>query len=108
MFLQLYKKRKIDDDVKISNGHISFKNHLTFEKIWDQLDIKDIGDYHDHYSKKDVLLLVFEKCIDTFLKFYGLDPCHYFKSPGLSWDAMLKMTGVKLEKLSDMLQVLIH
>ena len=27
--------------------------------------------------------------------------CHYFSSPGLSWDAMLKMTGVKLEKMSD-------
>ena len=44
---------------------------------------------------------VFEKFIDTCLKFYGLDPCHYFSSPGLSWDAMLKMTGVKLEKISD-------
>ena len=62
-----------------------------------------MGDYHDHYSKKDVLLLadVFEKFIDTCMKFYGLDPCHYFSSPGLSWDAMLKMTGVKLEKISD-------
>ena len=36
--------------------------------------------------------------IDTCLKFYGLDPGHYFSSPGLSWDEMLKMTGVKLEK----------
>ena len=35
------------------------------------------------------------------LKFYGLDPCHYFSSPGLSWDVMLKMAGVKLEKISD-------
>ena len=35
------------------------------------------------------------------MKFYELDPCHYFSSPGLSWDAMLKMTGVKLEKISD-------
>ena len=43
---------------------------------------------------------VFEKFVDTWLKFYGLDPCHYFRSPGLSWDAMLKMTGVKLEKIS--------
>ena len=62
-----------------------------------------MGDYHDHYLKKDVLLLadVFEKFIDTCLKFYGLDPCHYFSSPGLSWDAMLKMTGVELEKISD-------
>ena len=44
---------------------------------------------------------VFEKFIDNWLKFYGLDPCHYFSSPGLSWDVMLKMTGVKLEKISD-------
>ena len=44
---------------------------------------------------------VFEKFIDTCLKFYKLDPCHYFSSPGLSWDAMLKMTGVKLEKISN-------
>ena len=53
--------------------------------------------------KKDVLLLadVFEKFIATCLKFYGLDPCHYFSSPGLSWDAMLKMTDIKLEKISD-------
>ena len=35
------------------------------------------------------------------LKFYKLDPCHYFSSPGLSWDAMLKMTGVKLEQILD-------
>ena len=44
---------------------------------------------------------VFEKFIDTCLKFYGLDPCHYFSSPGLSWDVMLKMTCVRLEKILD-------
>ena len=44
---------------------------------------------------------VFEKFIDTCLKFYKLDPCHYFSSPGLSWDAMLKMTGMRLEKIVD-------
>ena len=62
-----------------------------------------MGDYHDHYLKWDVLLLadVFEKFIDTCLKFYGPDPCHYFSSPGLSWDAMFKMAGVELEKISD-------
>ena len=38
--------------------------------------------------------------IETCLKFYKLYPCHYFTSPGLSWDAMLKMAGVKLEKLT--------
>ena len=28
------------------------------------------------------------------LEYYGLDPDHYFSSPGLSWDAMLKMTKI--------------
>ena len=65
--------------------------------------MKNIGDYHDHYLKKDVLLLidVFEKFIDACLKYYGLDPYHYFSAPGLSWDAMLKMTNIELEKISD-------
>ena len=61
-----------------------------------------MGDYHDHYLQKDVLLLadVFEKFTDMCLKYYRLDPCHYFSSPGLSWDTMLKMTDIELEKIS--------
>ena len=55
------------------------------------------------FLKKDVLLLadIFEKFISTNLKYYGLDPCHYFSAPGLSWDAMLKMTKIELEKIND-------
>ena len=65
--------------------------------------MKNMGDYQDHYLKKDVLLLtdVFERFIDTFLKFQKIDPCHYFSSPGLSWDAMLKMTGIEFKKIFD-------
>ena len=44
---------------------------------------------------------VFEKFRSTCLKYYGLDPCYYVSSPGLSWDAMLKMTGIELEFISD-------
>ena len=61
-----------------------------------------MGDYYDHYLKKmyywyqmyskSLLKLAYE------LLYYELDPCHYFSSPGLIWDAMLKMTGVQLEK----------
>ena len=58
--------------------------------------------YHDHCLKKDVLLLAaFKTLIDTCLKYYGLDPCHYFSSAGLSWDAMLKMTDIELEEILD-------
>ena len=59
--------------------------------------------YHEDSLKKDVLFLadVFEKFIDTCLKFYRLEPCLYFSSLGLSWDAMLKITGVKFQKIFD-------
>ena len=59
--------------------------------------------YHDFYLRTDVLLLVdvFEKFVETCLDYCRLDPCHDFSSPGLSWDAMLKMTKVKLELISD-------
>ena len=62
-----------------------------------------MGEYHGLYLKRDVLLLcdVFEKFISICLKDYGLDPCHYFSSPGLSWNAMLKMTGIQLEKINN-------
>ena len=62
-----------------------------------------MGDYHNLYLKTDVLLLtnVFEKFISTSLKYYGLDPCHYLSSSGLSSDAMLKMTIIELELISD-------
>ena len=97
------KDGKIGDDGKISDVHISVKDYFTCEKFWDKFEMENMGDYHDHYLKKDVLLSVdvFEKFIETCLRFYGLDPCHYFSSPGLSWEAMLKITGVKLEKIPD-------
>ena len=62
-----------------------------------------MSDYHDLYLTTDVLLLadVFEKFINTCLGYYGLDPCHYFSSPDLSWDAILKMTEIELELISD-------
>ena len=65
--------------------------------------MKSMGDYHDLYLKTDVLLLadVFERFINTCLDYYGLDPCHYFSSPGLGWDAMLKMTKIESDRISD-------
>ena len=42
-----------------------------------------------------------EKFIFNSLKHYGLDPCHYFSAPGLTWDGMLKLSGVALERISD-------
>ena len=100
-FCSSLKDGTTGDNGKKLDDHISDKDYLTCKNIWNEFNMKNMGDCHDHYLEKDVLLLtdVSEKFIDTCLKFYGLDPCHYFSSPGLSWDAMLKMTGMRLKKL---------
>ena len=102
-FYSSTKDKKISEDGKTSDGHINIEDYMVCERIWNKFKMKNMGNYHDHYLKNDVLLLadVFEKFIDTCLKYYELDPCHYFSAPRLSWDAMLKMTGVKLKKISD-------
>ena len=45
---------------------------------------------------------VFEKFISVCLAGYGLDLSNgYFSLAGFSWDCLLKMTGVKLEKINN-------
>ena len=86
-----------------NNGHISVEQYQHLQNVWKIFNFNTFEDFHDHYLKKDVSLLadIFEKFISTNLKYYGLDPCHYFSVPGLSWDAMLKMTELELEKISN-------
>ena len=85
------------------DGHVSDEQYLHLKNICKIFNLNTFEDFHNHYLKKDILLLAesFEKFISTSLKCYNLDSCHYLSAPGLSWDAMLKMTKVKVEKISD-------
>ena len=87
----------------LNNEHISDEQYKHGQNVWKTFNLKTMGDYHDLYLKSDILLLadVFENFRKTCLQYYKLDPCHYFTSPGLSWDAMLKMTNIKLELMTD-------
>ena len=62
-----------------------------------------MGDYHDLYLKTDIMLIAdfFDMFIGVCLEYFELDPCHYLNSPGLSWDAMFKITYVWLELIVD-------
>ena len=89
IFLVQQKKVKIDNDGKISDGHISIEDYLMCEKIWNKPEMKNIGDYHDHYLKKDALLLadVFEKFI-TYLEkdnLYGWSMSEYLPYEKFEW-----------------------
>ena len=88
---------------QLNDEHISDKQYDHAKKVWKTFKVENMGVYHDLYLASDVILLadVFENFRKTCLEYYKLDPCHYFTSPGLSWDAMLKMTGIKLELMTD-------
>ena len=88
---------------KLTGKGINNYNYNHVLEVWKTCKIKKLKEYHEVYNKTDVLLLadVFEKFRDLCLKNYGLDPAHYYTAPGLAWDAMLKMTKINLELLSD-------
>ena len=88
---------------KLSDEHINDGDYTHAQKVWATFGCKTLADYSDLYCRTHDLPLadVFETFRKMCLRQYGLDPAHYYTSPGLSWDALLKTTGVELELLTD-------
>src|SRR5688572_1417089 len=88
---------------KLNDSDISDEDYAHAKTVWTEFRCKTLREYHDLYNQSDVLLLadVFENFRDVCCENYGLDPAWYYTSPGLAWDAALKLTEVKLELLSD-------
>ena len=68
-----------------------------------KFECETLGDYHDLNLKFDVIICadVFENFRKTGKEYYNLDPAHYFSCPGFARDAMLKITGINLELITD-------
>ena len=93
---------------RLYDSNVDKKDYAHAQKVWSNFDKKNMGEYHDLYLKTDVILLadIFENFRDVCLKNYKLDPAWYYTSPGLSWDALQKKTGIKLDLLSDINMIL--
>ena len=68
---------------------ISDQDHEHAQQVWNIMEEKTLGCYHDTYLKTDVLLLVdvFEAFRNTCLGHYKLDPVHFYTAPRLAWQA---------------------
>ena len=88
---------------KLNKEGISDEDYAHAQKVWDALNIKSLGEYHDLYVQSDTALLanVFESFRDKCLEIYELDPAYFLCAPGLAWQTCLKETQVELELLTD-------
>ena len=102
-FSQTQLPKRDDFYSLLTDEEISESEYAHAQKVWETFEIKNMGQYYDLYLKSDVLLLadIFENFREQYLHTYGLDPAHYVSLPSSSWDAMLKMTGVRLDLISD-------
>ena len=82
---------------------ITDEDYAHVQKVFEELKLKNLDNYHDLYVQSNTLLLadLFESFRNKCIEIYELDPTHFLSAPGLSWQAALKKTGVILELLPD-------
>ena len=114
----VYPYEYIDDLGKFNETSLpekeDFYGHLNMEDITDadyahakrvckNFEIKHLGEYHDFHIQSDTLLLanVFENFRITCPKTYEINPAKFLSVSGLSWQAALRKTKVKLNLLTD-------
>ena len=71
---------------------ITDKDYTHPQKLFEELELKDLGDYHNLYVQSDTLLLtdVLENVRNKYIEIYELDPTYFFSAPGLAWKLILK------------------
>ena len=70
-----------------------FYSHYSHAKrVYKDLEIKRLGEYHDLYVQGNTLLLanVFENFRNMCLKLCKLEPEKFLSAPGLAWEPALK------------------
>ena len=87
----------------LNSKDIRYVDFIHAKRVFKEFNINNLGKYHDLYVESDTLLLVdvFENFRDKCIEIYKLDPAQFLSAPGLTWQACLKKTVIKLELLTD-------
>ena len=65
------------------------KDYAHAQKVFKELNLKNLGHYHDLYVQSDTLLLadVFKNLRNKCFEIYEVDPAHFLSATGLAWQA---------------------
>ena len=65
---------------------ITDKDYAHAQKVFEELKLKNLADYHDLYIQRDALLLadVFENFRSKRIEIYELNPTHVLPPPALA------------------------
>ena len=65
---------------------ITEKDYAHAQKVFEEFNSKNLGDYHDLYVQSNILLLadVFENFRNKCIEIYKLDPAPFLLAPGLA------------------------
>lgn len=93
---------------RLTNKNISTGEYAHAKEVFTALECSNMMDYTLAYCQLDVFLLsevliAFRKEISQEM---GLDCCHYISLPQLSFDMMLKYTGITLQLMTNIDQIL--
>ena len=82
---------------ELNKEGITDEDYAHAQKVWDALNMKNLGEYHDLYVQSDMALLadVFKSFRDKCIEIYELDPAHFLSAPGLA--SVFKKDPSKIE-----------
>lgn len=88
---------------KLTGSGISEEEYQHAHRVWKACDCKSFKDYLGYYLLTDVLLLsdTFEEFRNMTMEHYGIDAAYVFTSPGMSFHAMLRKTGVEIGQIDN-------
>ena len=87
----------------LKQSYPDFEEIIRTQAIIVKNKISNLKELTMLYLKNDVLLLtdIFQNYIDTCKKAYGINPLYSYGTPSFTRKAGLKMTGVKLDYITD-------
>ena len=88
---------------RLKDRNIKQEEYQHAKNVWNKFNMKTFCDYRDIYLKTGVLVLadIFKNFKKFCLSYNKLDPVHYYRTPGIAWDACLKMSIQKLELITN-------